>query len=264
MTNQFDARQYWENRLSERFDLRGVGDIGLSESYNRWLYRVRRHVFDLATRHLHLGSGFDVLDVGSGTGFYIEQWLERRPQCLVGSDLTDAAVHRLGQRFPHVEFTRCDIGAPVPSSLSERTFDVVTAMDVLFHITDDHRYESALANFRSLVKPGGILMFSDNLMGKHVSARHQVCRTESRIRSSVEANGFVFERIIPMFVLMNDPVRSRSRLLRKQFSLIARMARRSESWGSVVGRILFLPELIGVSALRRGPSTEVVLCRRTN
>jgi SAM-dependent methyltransferase len=263
MTNQFDAREYWEKRLSGRFDLRGVGDISLPESYNRWLYRVRRHVFDVATRHLTRDREIDVLDVGSGTGFYIEQWLERRPQRLVGCDLTDAAVTRLATRFPQVEFTRCDIGVAVPSSLSRGAFDVVTAMDVLFHITDDRRYHAAFTNFRSLVKPGGMLMFSDNLMAQPRATDHQVCRTEGRIRAAVEANGFAVERIMPMFVFMNNPVRSQSGVLRKHFAVVARMARRSESWGNAIGCALFLPEIVGVTALRRGPSTEVVLCRRT-
>ena len=45
--DDFGAKDYWENRLRERYDLTGVGDIGLPKSYNEALYRVRAYGFEL-------------------------------------------------------------------------------------------------------------------------------------------------------------------------------------------------------------------------
>lgn len=247
-----------------RFDITGVGDVGLPDSYNRWLYRVRRRAFGLAIRPLNLRvDDFDALDVGSGTGFYIERWLERGPRTLVGSDLTQTAVIHLGKQFPNVEFERCDIAAPLSSTLSTRVFDVVSAMDVLFHITDDDGYQSAIDNLTSLVKSDGRLIFSDNLVHDRLDVGHQVSRTESYVRDLLQRRGFVIERIVPMFGLMNDPIRSSSKTLRKFFYLVAKIASRSEVWGNIVGALLFLPEWILVSTMNRGPSTEVIICRRS-
>jgi SAM-dependent methyltransferase len=264
MDARFDPKAYWESRLASRFDFRGVGDIGLPESYNRFLYRVRGHAFALIVRSLGLEAGrFDALDVGSGTGFYIEQWLHRHPRSLTGSDLTDAAVRRLEARFSQAAFVQCDIGAPLAPSLAGRQFDVVSAMDMLFHIVDDERYAKAFANFADLVRPGGRLIFSDNLLpARKATVAHQVSRAESEVRDVLHRTGFEIERIAPMFALMNDPVRSDSRLLRKAFATIYRLASKDETMGTLVGAVIYPVELLAIGLLPRGPSTEIVVCRR--
>lgn len=38
-----DLHHYWESRLTDAFNLEGVGYLGLRKQYNSWLYRVRRH-----------------------------------------------------------------------------------------------------------------------------------------------------------------------------------------------------------------------------
>jgi hypothetical protein len=34
----YEPKLYWERRLSQHFDLKGVGNIGFSTTYNGWLY----------------------------------------------------------------------------------------------------------------------------------------------------------------------------------------------------------------------------------
>ena len=69
----FDPKAYWESRLSDEYSLAGVGYSGLGLSYNRWLYRIRKRVFRRTVRGFLVGDpgAARVLDVGSGTGFYI-------------------------------------------------------------------------------------------------------------------------------------------------------------------------------------------------
>jgi SAM-dependent methyltransferase len=264
MDPRFDPKMYWESRLSSRFDLRGVGDIGLPEAYNRFLYRVRGHAFASIVGALGLEDGrFDALDIGSGTGFYIEQWLRRRPRSVTGSDLTTAAVGKLAARFSQATFVQCDIGAPLTPALAGRQFDVVSAMDILFHIVDDERYAQAFANFAELVRPGGSLIFSENLVPvRKPRLPHQASRAESEIRELLHQTDFEIERIAPMFALMNDPVRSDGRLLRKAFATIFRLASRGETMGGLIGAVIYPVELFTIGLLPRGPSTEVVVCRR--
>jgi SAM-dependent methyltransferase len=265
MTKPFDPKSYWESRLGGRFDLRGVGDIGLSEAYNKYMYRVRRHAFHLILKRLKLQRNhFDALDVGSGTGFYIDQWLRHGPNQLIGSDLTTASVGRLTERFPGAHFQQCDIGAELPEYLANRQFDVVSAMDMLFHIVDDTAYAQAYANFAKLVRPGGWLIFSENLLpARRSNGPHQTSRAEVDVRNLLNENHFNMLFTQPMFVLMNDPVRSKSRVLHKLFSIIYSCAGRGEMSGSVVGAALYPLELLAIRALSRGPSTEIFLCQRT-
>ena len=63
-----------------------------------------------------------------------------------------------------------DIGAAaVP--LPERAFDAVAIVDVPFHIVDDERYAQALANLSGLLKPGGAMTLSENLVPRQQPSR---------------------------------------------------------------------------------------------
>lgn len=260
----FDAKNYWESRLSERFDLRGVGDIGLPVSYNEYLYDVRASAFrGVASKLDGDVPAFDVLDVGSGTGFYIDQWMQADAASVTGSDLTEKSVEMLNGRYPKAQFTQCDIGGPLPATLEGLQFDVVSAFDMLFHIVDDNNYRTAIGNFARLVKPGGYLIFSDNLSEKPIShGPHQLSRAEPEVTAIVEAAGFTKKAIRPMFVLMNDPVRSKNRLLRKLFNRIYWFAAKGEWHGRLIGGLLYPVEIALIRLLARGPSTEIFIWQR--
>jgi SAM-dependent methyltransferase len=143
---QFDPAAYWERRL-EPFDLGVVGYSGLGLPYNRWLYRVRSFVFRRAVREIGLPRAARVLDVGSGTGFYLAEWQRAGVRELTGSDLTSIAVNALGERYPRVPLVRWDVADEPP--FPPASLDAISAFDVLFHIVDDGRYRAALANLAS-------------------------------------------------------------------------------------------------------------------
>ena len=102
----FDPRAYWEQRLSEEYSLHGVGYASLGLRYNRWMYRIRRRVFRRTMRRfLRDRSSMRVLDVGCGTGFYVDQWRELGIGQIAGLDLTETAWPQGG---------RAASGQPVP------------------------------------------------------------------------------------------------------------------------------------------------------
>ena len=84
----------------------------MGRRYNEWMYRVRGRVFDAVVARHFLPGGrpspapgaapFKVLDVGAGTGFYVDRWLALGGS-VTGVDLTDVAVDRLRERFPTVK-----------------------------------------------------------------------------------------------------------------------------------------------------------------
>jgi SAM-dependent methyltransferase len=262
MTERIDPKSYWEERLTQNFNVRGVGDIGLPETYNNFLYRIRGHVFRRAVKVSGIKSGSaNVVDVGSGTGFYIKQWLDVGVSQLTGLDLTHVAVDRLRAHFSNIEFREIDIGEN-DVSLAKGAFDCVSSFDVLFHIVEDLRFQSALKNIASVLKPDGVFLYSDNLIQTAFNVTHQVGRTEQSILEALAAAGFVVEHRIPMFVLMNDPVRSRSRVHRKFFSTVYRLACRSATAGAIVGALLYFPELLLTRFSDIRPSTEVLICRK--
>jgi SAM-dependent methyltransferase len=274
----FDPRQYWEARLREHYSLAGVGYLRLGRRYNAWMYRVRGEVFDRVISDIGRSTspsllpppsspgwwkGREVLDVGSGTGFYVDRWL-RAGARVTGLDLTDVAVNELARSFPGARFVQADIGATdgVPA-VEVASFDAASAMDVLFHIVDDAAYAQAFVNLASVLKPGGWLLWSDNFL-RHATERvtHQASRSLDESVRCVEAAGFEIVDRVPMFVLMNYPADTTSRLARWAWTAMVAPAALADPIGGLVGAVLYPLERALVRRMRESPSTELMVCRK--
>lgn len=262
-TSDFDPGAYWEDRLTEQYTLEGVGWASLGEPLNRWMYRVRRHVFLREMRALFASpADLKVLDIGSGTGFYVDCWHELGVPRVTGSDLTQVAVGNLRRRFPDDEFEQFDAGSH-ESPFGERRFDAIGAFDVLFHIVDDERFLQALRNIHELLVPGGVFALSDNFVhGETMRGRHQASRPLAEIEQALAQCGFAVERRRPVFVLLNTPVDSHSRFLHGWWKGLSIAASRSHALGGVLGAAAYPVEVAVTSRLREGPSTELMICRR--
>lgn len=262
----FDNRQYWEERLRKHYSLAGVGYVRLGRRFNEWMYRVRGEVFDRVTGDRLPVTGWrgaEVLDVGSGTGFYVDRWLELGAH-VTGLDLTDVAVEELTRCFPGSRFVRADIGQPLdPALLSPASFDAVSAFDVLFHIVDDAQYARAFQNIAGLLKPGGWFFWSDNFLRHDTErVRHQASRTLAESTRLVEAAGFEVVERVPMFVLMNYPADTTSRVARAAWTAMVAPATLGEPLGWLLGAVLTPIERLLVRRKKESPSTELMVCRR--
>ena len=273
MSGEFKVRDYWESRLKQDYSLQGVGYKRLGKQYNKWMYRLRAHVFQRVVRGLGADwSNARVLDVGSGTGFYVDQWHKLGVPKVVGLDITEVAVHALRQRFTGDQFHQADVGRELPSPVTRLVtpggaapggFDAVSAMDVLFHIVDDGDYARAFRNIASLLRPGGWFIWSDNFL-RHETERvmHQVSRPLEESEPAVRAAGFEIVDRRPMFVVMNYPADSKSKLARLGWTAMVAPAALGEPLGWVVGGLLYPVDLVLTGMLKESPSTEVMLCRK--
>jgi len=195
----YQPREFWDRRLAEQFDLRGTGETGLSLAYNRACYQLRGEVLTRALR----GQGFDprgraVLDVGCGTGFFTAYYLERGAR-VTGIDIAPTSIATLSRRHPEARFVLADVGeAPV-----EGTYDLVNAFDVLYHITDDARWERAVAHLAAAVAAGGLLLISDTFSDGEGLAEHNRMRALERYRGLLNAAGLELAGTHPTHVLLN-------------------------------------------------------------
>jgi SAM-dependent methyltransferase len=263
-TAGFDPRSYWEQRLDRHPGREGVGHAGLGEGLNGWMYRVRRRVFlrELAPLMPTLPTRA-VLDVGSGTGFYLDRWRELGATSLAASDLTEVAVGRLRASHPKADVVRFELGAEPPAELRDRRFGAISAMEVVFHLLDDEPYARAFASLRELLAPGGVLVFSENFLhGEELRAPHQRSRTLEQIERVVREAGFEILRRRPQFWLMNAPHDSSSRFHRLWWRGLAGIATRSDAAGACLGALLYVPEVLAVARMDEGPSSELMICRR--
>jgi len=260
----FDPQIYWEMRLRTNSGLSGVGYIGMGEGYNHWLYKVRQRVFLRAVSRLPVDwAGAKVVDVGSGNGFYIERWKELEVGTVIGTDLTGASIEYLRKRFPNDPFYQVDIGGTLIQPLKNGFYDIVTAFDVLFHIVDDTRYQRAIENIYGLLKPGGWFIFSENFLHERIERRpHQVSRCLGDIMECLRRSNFRVVRRMPMFVLMNDPIDQRSRLIRWGWHSFSTLVRRVNWLGLALGMILYPMELFLTGCLKESPTTEMMICRK--
>jgi SAM-dependent methyltransferase len=258
-----ELRDFWEARLDADWTSSGVGYQALGRPFNTWMYRVRREVFlrEIARLDLDLPAA-QVLDVGSGTGFYVGRWQEAGARSITGCDLTEAAVSRLRARFPGVRFVRTDISA-ADSVLSSGSFDAVSAMDVLFHITDDSRYRRALETIATVLRPGGTFVLSENFLHRpEQRGQHQVNRTLGWITTALDQAGFEVVRRVPMLILMNAQVDS-PKVWRKAWGGALRAATLTAPTGWLAGAALYPVERRLTRRLRESPTTELMICRRT-
>jgi len=259
---QPEALEWWEARHREHRGFDAVGYAGAGEAYNAWLYRIRRRLFRRHVPRL-AGPASSVLDVASGTGFYLERWSEAGVGRLAGSDVAETAVERLRESFPGTPIHRFDISGP-SDELPRDPFDVVSAFDVLFHLIDDEAYRRALANLAALVRPGGHLVISENFRrrGPRRFASVQVNREEREILAALSDAGFEVTERRPMFVVMNAPACGGGPLLHSWWRHAHQLITTRPRAGSVMGPVLYPIELACLATVRRAPSTELAICRR--
>jgi ubiquinone/menaquinone biosynthesis C-methylase UbiE len=273
-TVRYEPEQYWEERVSRDFSLRGIGFHGLGSQYNKWLYKARMRALSKLLR----GRGIDpcgkrILDIGVGTGFYVDYWKKLDAGSVVGLDITQKSVLELEKKYPEYKFVKADISAIRLDVLDEK-FDIITAFDVLFHIVGEGEFEQALKNIRQLSHRGTqILVFDSFLKEPRSPAFHENDRTMDRYKQALDKAGLRPVAIIPVFYFMSNPIdRSRlnSRLARVLVSRIWAIVSRlpllgkglgplGEAIGYMIGLILYTVDGIVLKHTEVGPHTKLML-----
>jgi predicted TPR repeat methyltransferase len=205
-----------------------------------------------------------VLDVGCGTGFYLEQWQSLGVKSLAGLDISDWAVAQVAQAYPNGTFYRVDIGA-FASPLPAERFDVISAIDILVHIVDDAAYLRALKNIHHALRTGGYLLYSDSFFhgAEKQFEDYWKGRSLSTVAVAMQTCGFEIVSRVPMSVLMSAPTDSRHRRLSDAiWETVMVPVRRREWIGFLMGALLYPLDLLLVSRLKESPAIEIMVCRK--
>lgn len=267
----YEPESYWGALHSRGGDLRVVGYPTLPLAFNRELYAnaARAVIRSLQRAGVSAVDGA-VLDVGSGTGFWVEFWNAQGAATVAGADLVPAAVDWLRTRFPKSEFVVADIvaGPPYP----ERTFDVVSAMDVLLHIVDEESFVRAVRALAAQVGPSGALVLREPLVvHERWSVRgqegdHNVARSVADWERALEGTGMRLAHVEPAVFLLADPVDGRSSvtfaLNRFWWRVFARTLRGREQLASIVMPPLAALDRALVKIARTGPSSKCMVLTR--
>lgn len=258
-------RMYWNERLSLHWGPEGAASVRLGRQFNAWRYRVRHTVFRRLVRRLGLAMGtLSVLDVGCGTGFYLQQWQALGVASMAGLDISDWAVTQLARTYPRATFYRADIGEENPP-LPVEAFDVVTALDVLVHLVDDAAYLRALGNLHRSLKSGGYLLYSDSFFRGPDKQYEDYWRGRSlaAVAADMDAAGFEIVSRVPMSVVMAAPTDTRHRRRNERIWDIVTSPIPGREWlGFCFGALLYPIELLLVSTLAESPAIEIMVCRK--
>jgi SAM-dependent methyltransferase len=266
MNQQFNPQEYWEKRLSPGPGLHLVGHLAYGHAFNKALYDIRKHIFhSVIAQYLPDISQKDILDIGCGTGFYLEQWQKYRTASIKALDFTNAAVEFCAKQYPDITVFQADISDTelLNHPALRDGVDVISVFDVLFHIVNDIAYENALSNIASLLRPGGILLYADNFIhGQTKREKHIVHRPLNYIQNVLENKGFTVLQRRPLFWLMGYPVDSRSSLRGWLWRAFMYPVRHSEIIGAVYAAVLKPIELALLALCRESPTTELMICRK--
>lgn len=211
MKSVYRNESYWNSLHAKEMSLCVVGYPELGTAFNTWQYRLRLKTFErLINQEVSNYEGMRVLDCAFGSGAYTQFWRGMGVKHYVGVDISEAAVKRAKKIFPSFSFHQSDLSKMDQDlHLNATPFDVVTAIDVLYHIVDDDECALAIKNMLTGVSETGVFVFSDILVDESIQTASHVKRRSTRFYRKILSDlGFTMMAIKPIFFTMGDPVPS--------------------------------------------------------
>lgn len=171
-----------------------------------WWFVGRRAIIAELLRDVRRGGGafrkddppFQLLDIGCGTGANLPMLSE---VAIGNSRVTGLDYSPLALQFARTELRELPVcllqGDALNLPFKPGSFDAVTMLDVLEHLSDDRR---ALDQVHRALRPSGAYVFSvpayQHLWSAHDEALHHFRRYEMRgMRQLLRSHGFAIERI---------------------------------------------------------------------
>lgn len=236
-------------------------------AYNRWLYRRKK---ERLLQGLERAGGFhpkgcSVLEVATGSGVYVEMWKQLGVARLAGIDISQNATDHLKGRFPEFSFFKRDLSAPNLVSVVGGDFDLVTAVDMLYHVVDDGDFAVALDNLAQATKPGGLLAIHELFLrhGEREFGYIKWRNLEGYVAALRRAGFEVLSRTPTFFLTVQaydfDSPKNAKRMSalwdRITYPLIGRLP-------NLMGRLGYYSDRVLSRFIDEGPSFEMMICRR--
>lgn len=202
---KYQPEEYWEKRLAEHSNLTGVGHISFDENYNKYLYKLKESTLKLVLKKYQVEvKNKNILDVGSGTGFFIDFYSKLGARSITGIDIAPKSIENLKKKYPNFKFKMIDISSKDVPLILKNEYDIINVFDVLYHIIDRKRFENAINNIGKMIKNGGYIFITDVFDNKNTSpADHVRFRSLDSYKKLLRPNNVEILDIQPMYHLMN-------------------------------------------------------------
>ena len=145
MLFRYRPKTFWNQLLSDSFDLRGVGHFRLSNTENLKMYEEKKKLIsnELKKCNIIINDTPNVLEIGCGVGYWTEYLKSLGVKKYTGNDIAEISVTKLKEIYPEYNFIQGDISElPLPAE----NYDIVLMIDVTQHITDDSKFDHAMRN----------------------------------------------------------------------------------------------------------------------
>lgn len=265
----YDAKEYWSKRLDGNISLTGVGFAHFGESYNEYMYKMKRIVLERTILKYKFNiESTRILELGCGSGFYVDIWHNLDAADLVGIDITNESVKHLSAKYSKYSFYEADITSSTLINdlpFLRGKFDLITAFDVLFHVVDDDKLEQAIKNIRLLCSEDGYIFITDVFL--HQRPYNEYFHYKSRLLKDyiqiLGRNGIEIVNRTPVHYLANAPFDISSKLLQKIFLRFwwRKIVRIIERKTHLLGPLFFGLDLVLTRLFKESPSTEMIICR---
>jgi SAM-dependent methyltransferase len=186
--------QFFERYHAEHFDERRLISPHWTWAWTKYHYNlVENGIIDVLGALGDEAEIGDVLDVGSGTGHWIDFYADTlAARSVTATDFSQVAVGALEPRYAdreHVRVERMDVCEHRADF--DGAFDVINAISVMFHVVEDERWEQALENFSRYLRPDGVVIVGGDF-GERTEELGVMRRVRSleRWKAALDAHGF--------------------------------------------------------------------------
>lgn len=203
----YENQSYWVRRHAQNGgSLSAVGYSGMGDGFNRVTYRLRKAAAArILKRHPEIARS-SLLEAAVGIGTYGDVWAGLGVRRWVGVDICERAVRDCRSAYPDHLFVVGDLTDTAWLPDPAKKFDLVTAIDVLYHLVDEDSFQSAVGNLAGCVRPGGGLLVSDVFVKQDRQiAPHVRRRSLETYRRALGPSTVLLDRE-PVFSLLADPV----------------------------------------------------------
>ena len=159
MMFSYKPKTFWNELLTNSFDLRGVGHYRMSNEENLKMYEEKKAIIatEMKKSGVNIAKDTAIIEIGMGVGYWTDYFHSLGAENYTGNDIAEIAVTELSKKYPQYSFIQGDISEV---KLPENKFDLGVMIDVTQHITDDDRFNKAMDNLWKSLKSGALLMIT--------------------------------------------------------------------------------------------------------
>ena len=148
-----------------------------------------------------VSAGKDILDVATGTGVLIPDYLKRQVSSVTAIDISPKMAEIAKEKFPQENVTI--LCGDVEETECGRLFDCVVVYNAFPHFPEPERLVARLA---SLLKPGGTLTVAHGMSREKIDAHHRgtACRVSNGLMSAEELSAIFAGHLTVSTVISDD------------------------------------------------------------